>query len=246
MHPAEALWTRHKKTGPYPAGVIAVPEPIPGIAFFPGGFGLWRPDIQCPLPPFPVGGVMVLGHDFHSEAGYRASLARGREAETQPTWRHLRALLSKAGIPVERCFFTNVYMGLRQGEATTGPFPGATDAAFVARCSRFLLEQLDAQRPALILALGINVPPILGSLSDDLVDWTTGRGLKHLDEVGPVRHRVSFSGVTGLQSSVVALTHPSLRPASVRHRRYKGESGDRVELFMLRDATNAAWGARGM
>jgi hypothetical protein len=236
MHPAEKLWSRHHPSTPYPDGVIGVPEPIPGVAFFPGGFGLWRPDLFQPLPPFPVGGVMVLGHDFHSEKGYHVSLNRGHEAATQPTWRNLTVLLRNAHIPLERCFFTNVYMGLRRGEATTGPFPGATDPVFVAHCSSFLQEQLRAQLPTLILTLGINAAPMLGSLADDLVDWTRGRGLKHLDAVGPVRHGVAFNGVSGLRATVVALTHPSLRAASVRHRRYRGESGDRAEMLMLQDA----------
>lgn len=237
MHPAERLWNRHHPPTPYPDGLIAVPAPIPGIAFFPGGFGLWRPDPQQPLPHFPVRGVMVLGHDFHSEAGYHASFARTRESATQPTWRNLLALLARAHIRLERCFFTNVYMGLRLGYTATGPFPGATDPAFVAYCAGFLREQLRAQLPTLILTLGINVPPILGSLSDDLVDWTRGSGLKHLDAgAGPVRHGVTFQGVTGLRATVVALTHPSQRPTTVRHRRYGDESGDRAELLMLEDA----------
>src|SRR5687767_9546772 len=115
MHAAEQLWKRHAPPLGYPAGVVAVPECIKGTAFFPGGYGLWRPDTSTPLPPFPVRGIMVLGHDFHSEYGYRESLARGCEAETQPTWRNLLVLFKAAGIAPERCFFTNVYMGLRAG-----------------------------------------------------------------------------------------------------------------------------------
>jgi hypothetical protein len=118
MHMAETLWKRHHPPMGYPPGVLAVREPIPGIAFFPGGYGLWRPDVSRPLPPFPVGGVMVLGHDFHSEVGYEESLARGRKSESQPTWRQLIRLLCQVGIDPTRCFFTNVYLGLRAGAAT--------------------------------------------------------------------------------------------------------------------------------
>jgi hypothetical protein len=144
MHAAKELWHRHHPLSGYPAGVLAVPQAIPGIAFFPGGYGLWRPDISLALPAFPVGGVMVLGHDFHSEAGYLASLARTREAATQPTWRALTEFLGPAGVPVNRCFFTNVYMGLRAGSkastfrhssarcrriCTTGPVVGGYDTS---------------------------------------------------------------------------------------------------------------------
>ena len=45
-----------------------MPEKTRGTTFFPGG--LWSPDPEKGLPPMPVGGVMVLGRDFYSEAGY--------------------------------------------------------------------------------------------------------------------------------------------------------------------------------
>jgi len=239
-HPAEELWARHHPPSGYPDGVLAVPRPIPGIAFFPGGYGLWRPDPDAPLPDFPVGGVMVLGHDFHSQAGYEASWARRCGSPMQPTWRQLTALLDAAGIERARCFFTNVYLGLRAGAATTGTFPGAQSPAFVEDCLRFLGIQLATQRPSLVLTLGINVPPLLGRLSPMLADWTQGRGLKHLDRVGPVRRAVRLGLEPAFAATVVALTHPSLRHASVRHRRYQGLAGHDAELAMLRDAHASA------
>lgn len=235
MNKAEELWGRHHPPEGYPAGVLPVPTPIEGTAFFPGGFGLWRPDVSQPLPAFPLSGVMVLGHDFHSEAGYRDSLARTRESETQPTWRQLTKLLGEVNIDPTRCFFTNVYLGLRAGAATTGPFPGAKDETFVSHCLAFLTEQLAAQRPSLVLTLGINVPPLLGRLSPQLQPWTLGRGLKFLDAAGPVRANVTFPA-SALNTTVVALTHPSLRHASIRHRRYGSETGNAAEIAMLRAA----------
>src|SRR5688572_23127445 len=118
MHPADKLWQKHQPPS-YPRGVLKVPHPIIGTAFFPGGFGLWNPKSTYPLPDFPIGGVMVLGHDFHSEAGYHESVARGAESLRQPTWRNLLNVLGRAEITPENCFFTNVYMGLRAGTATT-------------------------------------------------------------------------------------------------------------------------------
>jgi hypothetical protein len=242
MHLAESLWQRHHPTAGYPAGVLPVPEPIPGIAFFPGGFGLWRPDVSQPLPPFPIGGIMVLGHDFHSEAGYNESLARSRESESQPTWRQLLRLLKQVDIDPVSCFFTNVYFGLRVGAGTTGPFPGATNRPFVEYCLRFLSEQINTQRPRLILTLGINVPPLIGRLSGRLEPWTDRRGLKQLDAVGPVQFDVPFHRTPPFVATVVALTHPSLRDAGVRHRTYRGNVGHSAELAMLRDGLAPAVG----
>ena len=236
LHPTEQLWLEHAPPGGYPRGVLPVPEPIVGTSFFPGGFGLWNPSASLPLPPFPIGGIMVLGHDFHSEAGYQASLARGYESPNQPTWRNLAALLAEAGIAPRDCFFTNVYMGLRAGVLTTGPFPGARCAEFVAHCRGFLTRQLETQRPRLILTLGVYSPQMLAPLSPELSPWSTARGLKHLDAVGPVQAQVTFTALPGFRSNVVALTHPCLRHASVRHRRYKNKEGSEAEFLMLADA----------
>jgi putative addiction module component (TIGR02574 family) len=244
VHIAEELWQRHGVVAPYPEGVLAVPRPIPGTAFFPGGFGLWRPDGAAPLPAFPVNGVMVLGHDFHSETGYEASLARGRESPTQPTWLNLIRLLEQVAIPPEACFFTNVYMGLRAGRQTTGVFPGAHNSAFVERCRRFLAEQLAVQRPRLILTLGVYAPRVLAPLSPQLADWRDATGFKTLDHLGPLRRGVRFPGADGVEATVVALTHPCLRHAAVRHRTYNGMRGHAAELAMIEDARTMSARAR--
>jgi uracil-DNA glycosylase len=236
VHPAEQLWSEHAPSAGYPEGVIPVPQPIPGTAFFPGGYGLWNPTGGRPLPAFPSGGIMVLGHDFHSESGYRNSLARGAEPLTQPTWRNLIGLLREAGLAPTDCFFTNAFMGLRAGGVTTGRFPGASDPEFVGHCRRFLMRQLETQQPSLVLTLGVYAPHVLASLSPELVSWAGGSGLKHLDAAGPVRTAVTFSDVPGLRTITVALTHPSLRSTNARHRRYRDRSGAAAELLMIRDA----------
>jgi len=236
QHLAVLLWEQHHPRAGYPPGVIAVPEPIIGTAFFPGGYGIWNPGARWPLPAFPVGGIMVLGHDFHSEAGYRESCNRGFERMTQPTWRSLRCLLDEAGIPLKTCFFTNAYMGLRKGRATTGVFPGAKDTVFVQHCRTFLREQISTQRPSLIVTLGVYVPQLLSPLSPQLAVWSAKRGLKYLDIAGPVQTNVRIRGVKEYKVTVVALTHPSFRSAGVKWRRYGGFTGHAAELAMLRKA----------
>lgn len=239
VHPVLALRERHHPPGGYPAGVVPVPGPIGGLAFFPGGHGLWNARPDAPLPAFPVGGIMVLGHDFHSETGYAKSLALGGEPLTLPTWGNMLRLFRTVGVPLDRCFFTNLYMGLRAGSATTGEFPGARDAAFVAHCQAFFLEQLRVQRPSLILTLGVHVPPVIGRLSPELASWSAGRGLRHLN-TGPVRTDVGFEGVPDLRTTVVALIHPSLRHASLRYRRYGVDASVDPEVAMLRDGLEIA------
>lgn len=235
-HPSRQLWSVHEPPEGYPAGVLPVPAPIRGTAFFPGGFGLWNPEGSLSLPAFPEGETMILGHDFHSETGYRASLLRGAERLSQPTWRNLLALLHRVGIRPEECFFTNAFMGLRAGAGTTGVFPGSVDRQFVGHCRQFLTRQLHFQRPSLVVTLGMQAPRILAALSPELEDWSTVRGIRHLDRIGPLRRDVSFGKVPDFRTTVVAVVHPSLRQLSVRHRSYRGHSGDAAEVNILLEA----------
>ena len=80
---------------------------------------------------------MIVGQDFNSVAAYdRARLAR-TEVGISATWRNLQELLFASNVCPERCFFTNVYMGLRDAGAETGRFPGARNSNFVDRCLTF-------------------------------------------------------------------------------------------------------------
>lgn len=144
----------------------------------------------------PGGGVMVLGHDFHSRTRYDKSFALGGEPRNVPTWRNLLELLGAAGVEPKNCFFTNLYMGLRSGRRTTGVFPGASDAQFRRHRQDFFLSQLSVQRPRLVITLGIHVPPVIGDLSDQLEPWVDKRGIKHLDAVGARKTSVQFRGRT--------------------------------------------------
>jgi uracil-DNA glycosylase len=184
----------------------------------------------------PVGGVMILGHDFHSEDGFEKSLALGTEVPPRgagrvgPTWDNLLRLLDEATIPRDRCFYTNAYMGL------TGRFPGSLDPGFVERCRGFLRRQLAAQRPNLILTLGAWVPAFIAPLSPDLGGWSHARSLAEVDRVGGLVARVRFDDVGMQPCNVVALTHPSLRGPNVVRRRFRELTGHEAELAMVREA----------
>jgi hypothetical protein len=233
----ETLWAGHHQVEPYPRGVAPVPQLIEGTAFFPGGRGLWRPNpplVDCEVIS---GGFMILGHDFHSEEGYRASLARGSESMLQPTWRNLLAFLQRAAIQPEICFFTNFYMGLREGSQTTGVFPGAADRTFRGRCLDFLRVQLATYRPQVVLTLGRFVPSLIAQLTPGLAQWAGSPSLQRIDTVGPFVRDVAVDvGGAPLHTSFAALTHPSLRHLSVARRRYRDRQGDAAEHAMVADA----------
>ena len=239
-HPVHELFSKLRSVGPYPPGVTAVPHQIQGTSFFPGGTGLWFPETRR-IPELPVGGVMVLGHDFHSVAGYEWSRKNEAENLQSPTWRHLLPLLCRTSIPRERCFFTNVYMGLRTGKATTGPFPGAASPEFVKRCQKFFLVQIAAQQPSLILALGGHVPLFLAPLSAQLAPWAACKGFRERDS-GNVAlvSGVTFSASKVRPCVVVSLVHPSFRPSNVHRRSWCTLTGDAAEIALLKEAVQLA------
>src|ERR1017187_9606207 len=117
MRDVENLWHQMSAAvAPFPKGVADVPKPIQGTAFFPGGFGLWSPEDD------PRGQITVVGQDFNSVRVYERALADRTELHTSTTWRELRKILAATGISPQRCFFTNAYMGLRDGDSEEGPF----------------------------------------------------------------------------------------------------------------------------
>ena len=242
QHPIEYLFNEAQTVEPYPKGVKPVPKMLSGTAFFPGGSGLWlgysgswytlsdRPDM-------PKGKVMILGHNFASEAGYKEIMSLEEQHELDShTWWNLLDLLQSVDIPPEDCFFTNAFMGLIEGEKNTGEFPGASDQTFVQRCRSFLEKQIEVQKPRLILTLGSWVPWFIEPLSSHLAAWRGYETFGELDASGPLKNDVRFKGSGEQAVTVVALVHPSMRNSNVRHRRYCGQTGKDAELKMLQDA----------
>ncbi|HZC05290.1 MAG TPA: uracil-DNA glycosylase family protein [Ktedonobacterales bacterium] len=248
QHPVERLAEMLVEFGDYPEGVEPVPACITGLAFFPGGAGLWGAAIGRPLPPMPVGKVMIIGHNFDSKDNYQKSLAKGTENVNGPTWRTLLALLSACDIAPEDCFFTNAYMGLKADtdkatgkNTSTGTFPGAGNHAFSYHCHAFLLKQIRAQQPRVVLTLGEKVLPMLAPLAPELT--AAWRGASHLSDVdksaGALVYPVHFPGVPH-PSAVVALTHLANRGPNVKRRRYRELEGPDAERALIHEALVAS------
>jgi uracil-DNA glycosylase len=188
---------------------------------------------------------MVVGQDYYTKAGYLELRARGDELHTQ-TWRGLRHLLRDVDYLEHGCFFTNAWMGLRTGAEVTGRYAGAADAAFTARCARFLARQIAVQRPRLVVTLGAEVPALLARLAPALqAAWGPMPTLGAMDASGTALVRdVAFPGTAGVTAHVVALVHPSLRNANVRRRHFRDWSGTlreghEAEVALLRAGLEA-------
>src|SRR5262245_13937158 len=126
-YPTEMLFAETQRMA-YPNGVVRVPELIPGLAFFPGGRGVFQERRE--KPDFPFGKIMLVGQDFDTVENFNDSLRHGEEDRNYGTWQNLLKLLARVGISPTSCFYTNAYMGLREKGPNTGPTPGQESLSF--------------------------------------------------------------------------------------------------------------------
>ncbi len=223
----------------YPAGIEPVPFPIEGPAFFPGGSGLIAGRADGGLgvgPGLPVGGIMVLAHNYGTRADHRRYARRQGEAASIMTWRGLLKLLRETAIALEECFFTNAFVGLLDAASNVGSPLGHRDPAFREACRVLLGHQVALQRPRLILSLGRFVPNFLAPLSPGLAGWQDTATFRAIDAAGPVR----AARVAGHATIVVALVHPCHRHITAAHRTFDGCTGHAAELAMVRHGRRMA------
>jgi len=159
-HPVADFWTILQAFDGYPPDVTPVPEPLPGTAAFAASAGLYRPHGGRDLPPFPYGGLMVVGHNLDSQAGYERRRASGVShgdlvpGPAMSTWVGLYRLLGLAGVERSEFFFTNVLVGLKEGKPT-GQFSAHRAPAYREWCAEFLEHQVRTMRPRVVLVLGV-------------------------------------------------------------------------------------------
>ena len=210
----------------YPSGVPQLNGFITmGTAFFPGGCGLHLEGRSPDEAEFPIGGLMVLGHNYDSEIGFAKSLKNVGEAVGKGTWGSLLKMFGEARIPLDECFFTNAFMGLCKGSDNKS-YRGRNDPNFRAACLNFLKAQIEFQRPRLILTLGVKVPPLLAAASEDLKAWNGHEKRRSCDreirltelDSKPIFEKATFvldDGSTHV-CTVTAIAHPSDRRNGAR------------------------------
>lgn len=242
-YPSDTLFAETQLIA-YPEGVVPVPALIPGLAFFPGGRGVYQ--VRRELPRFPFRKVMVLGQDFDTLSGFNDSFQRGEEDRGVATWLNVLKLLRRVGIPPSVCFFTNAYMGLREKGKNTGPSPGQKSPSFRNACLSFFRLQLELQKPRLILCLGLHVASFLAQASPELREWDRA-SFSTIDAAGAgLAKDVRFNDCSLIVQSVAVVVHPSFRHANIRLRGYGDLRGDDAELALLRDALAYIGGASSL
>ncbi len=190
------FWALIDELGPedYPNGVVPVPVSLRGVGTraFSAAAGLIMKPGE-PLPRFPFGGIMLVGHNLSSVTAYERQRRLGHldvgnpQHPRTPTWRNTHRLLDAAGIRSREIFFTNIYIGFKEVGGPMGQFPGRWNPSFRAWCEAFLDEQLGIMKPRVVAALG-------GDAQAEL-DCSPGS--------------VSRRRRSGVEFTMVGLAHPS-------------------------------------
>ena len=209
-----------------PKNVQKVKKMVDTTAFFPGGKGLWLEDDQKDILP----DILILGQDF-SHVEYYNQVASGDIKDIDgATWRNMIKLFKEAEIDFNRCFFSNVFMGLRVSDSMTGNFPGKRSKTYVNESLQFLLFQIETIKPKVIITLGKNPADILSRLNVKGIEiFKNGEVLKTKDE--GLKYDVDISGH---KCAVLALEHPSMRNSNVKRRVFKEFTGNLAEVEMLK------------
>lgn len=137
---------------------------------------------------------MVLGQDFGTQDYYNKVHKEDGEVKMSTTWRNLIPLLVALDISPEACFFTNTFMGLREDGKMTGPCNPALNpnSPFSEACKNFLMAQIEAILPELVLVLGTYPARTLAAWwPEDFSDWTALKGVTR-----PLAENRFYDGLT--------------------------------------------------
>ena len=121
MYLSDELRARLREVEPYPDGVAGVPEELPFTAFFPGGAGVIL-DEQGAKPPFPVGKVMIVGHNFYHLAGFELMRQKQKRDAGTPTWAQLEIDFGARGYRARKLLFHQRLSRLDENAVFDGRF----------------------------------------------------------------------------------------------------------------------------
>ncbi len=212
----------------YPPTMLKINGEIEGVGFFPGATGMIGESQKV-----SDRAVMILGQDQDSEAGFKKSIAEGNECYS-PTWKNLRKLLTSANIAEKDCFFTNSIMGVRKDTTSnSGQSPAFKHPVFIDSCLDFLIFQINIQRPKAILCLGEQPIKLLSQLFANFP--FKYENFFTIDRKGlAVNKGVQIKGINDFVTTIVFLTHPSIRNGNANNRMYGTIIGANAEIEMLK------------
>lgn len=202
----------------YPPDTTDVKKRTEKTAFFPVGNGTYnQSESDSEID------ILVLGQDFGTDEYTRSITDGNSEDATGPTWSNMIALFNHAGITPGRCFFSNVFMGLRTTDKMTGIYPGYKDNKHKNQNLEFLRFQIATIKPRAIITLGKVPAEMLAQCTSPELDLWNGDHLVRDVKLSPE-----------LSCVCVSLVHPSMRKSNIGKRTYGELQGNEAEIEMLK------------
>lgn len=135
------------------------------FGFFPVGSGVFTGKSSMEEAEIEEGGTLVLGHDFGT-VDYVINKCKNNSENNSKTINNLKDI----GLEIEKTFFTNFYMGLRDNKN----HPGTTMTKLIMPrqqdykifCFAFFKKQLELINPKIVICLGTAVGKTLSEFSD--------------------------------------------------------------------------------
>jgi hypothetical protein len=204
-------------------GVLRLGCEIPNYpSFFPGGRGYKGRS-------FPQAPIMLIGHNFDTEAGFRRSVARGSEDHLKmKTWVNMKeSFLPTARLSEDECFFTNFYLGAivhpapkpGEGQKTKNTGTFKCTPQYRASCVKALRIQVEVVRPKVVALLGGNVS---GPFAEAFPTYAPHCGVDLADtQMKQPAGGHALQLLQDLRVQVVCLAHPA-NPRSLESHRAQG------------------------
>ena len=227
----DILITHLNNINSYPETYKKVLCEIKGVGFFPGGKGLWNSSETS----ISDKSIMILGNDFGGQKEFDSSVKNGHENINSLTWRNIEAIFTEYGIPREKCFLTNVIMGVRVNVSATAKSPALHYPLFLNDCKHFLIKQIELQKPKLIIVLGLQILTVISDISDNLSQLKNIKSFKTLDENKLFAiEDCQINTIENYHTNIVIITHPTYRHLNIKHRNNNEYTGAEVEKEILK------------
>lgn len=223
----------------YPAGISPIKgNPLTGTAFFPAGDGLFKEGNFKLKNHYPI---MVVGQDYDNEINFYkvAGLPNQSEFENKNrTWGNLIKILGEENL--DKCFFTNAIMGLREGSSkNTGKSLAFKNDEksneFLKENIAFFQEQIKITEPTSIISLGIHVPKFMAHVfPKECGKLSMVNSFSDLDTIIP-ESKIEVEAHKR-KIKIIFLTHPALYFSNAA-RRKNGQG-----LAFERNLLEGVWG----
>lgn len=216
------LREKMKNIDNYPEGIEQIEYKneayINGISFFPGGRGLFIDGDET----ISNKDIMIIGQDFDTKENFLKARAVGKEdVEKNRTWKTLLKLLQGCKVNENKCFFTNIIVGLRKGTKNTGKSIAFKNKGFLKKNSAFFKEQLICQKPKNILLLGYYPAFFLADtiLPDKLESWRTYKTLSAFyKNKNSLKKNVLFDfDGNKFSANILVIPHPSMLNSNLKY-----------------------------